>query len=170
MDTEVGYYGWVIANYHQVTCEENGLTSSNPKHLYSLRNERSGILNALTVIDKLLKSLNFKASIISASDNLIIVRRTQLICEYNSRLPKHYHMDTSIQCTIDVLILSHFTYIEVIHVKGHEGTNKKSNLTWEKTQLTSRPTYYDFNILMQTSNIQTTMCMAPSIGCSNINK
>lgn len=130
-DTALAYYGWVIADSRHILCEGKGLTTGNTEQMDSLRAESSGMVHALTVMVKLLTQVTCKAHIILASDNLQLVKRTKLICEYGSRLPNQYtapHMD--LQCVIDSMITEHFIDIEVIHVKGHQDTHKQTHLTW----------------------------------------
>ena len=130
-DAEIGYYGWVIADSSHILCEGKGHTTGNKEQMDSLRAESSGMLHALTVMVNFLRNGNCNAKIKLASDNLLLVKRTKLICEYTSRLPTQYtapHMD--IQCIIYSLIVENIIDIEVIHVKGHQDTKKQGSLTW----------------------------------------
>ena len=91
------------------------------------------MLHALNVMVNFLRTRTCNAKIKLASDNLILVKRTQLICEYSSRLPNQYtapHID--LQCIIDSLIVEHLIDIEVVHVKDHQDTHKQGTLTWEE--------------------------------------
>ena len=133
-DSEIGYYGWVIADSTHILCEGNGHTTGNNDQMDSLRAESSGMLHALTVMVNFLRQGTCNPKIKLGSDNLLLVKRTKLICEYGSRLPTQYtapHMD--IQCIIDSLIVENIFDIEVTHVKGHQDTKKQGTLTWEET-------------------------------------
>ena len=132
-DSENGYYGWIITDASHIICKGKGHTTGNKEHMDSLRAESSGMLHALTVIVHHIRNGNCTAKIKLASNNLLLVKRTKLICEYSSRLPTQYaapHMD--LQCIIDSLIVEHIIDIEVIHVKGHQDTLKHGSLTWEE--------------------------------------
>ena len=129
LDLDQGYYGWVIADATQIIYEGSGKTPGNSTQLDSLRSETFGMFHALTVMTYLITHTNFNNHIILASDNMELIKRTKHIYEYGSRLPSQTtlpHMD--VQLEIDELILTYFTDLDIVHVKGHQDTHKGTNL------------------------------------------
>ena len=127
----IGYYGWVVATGTNIIYEGEGHVPGNPLHLDSLRAESMGMLHALSVIGPLLAKIQYTGTVILASDNLELIKRTTQIHDYGTRLPNQYdkpHMD--IQCSIDVLLLRYFPTITINHVRGHQDEKKNSTLTW----------------------------------------